>query len=67
MVANGIVDVTSIKLQLRDWVKTNIKPAPHPTNKRWYPSDKTIRTHVYLSRQGAVKDDQLKVAHWVNI
>lgn len=52
MAHTAIVDVNSVKAQLKDFVQTCLftrATAPPTSNKKFYPTHQTIYNHMYLA------------------
>lgn len=65
MVHEGISDPGIIRVQLRNFVKSLGDEIPHPSNNRFYPSDATIRNHIYKAKDSRLIDDQANIYKWV--
>lgn len=67
LVLQGIINPGLIRVQLCQYVK-EVMPdnLPHPTNRRFYPSDKTIRNHIYQAKKTRLADDQKNLCDWVS-
>lgn len=63
----NITDPGVLRVQFCAYVKTLFKTLPHPTNKRFYPDNKAIRNHTYMSKNENLKDEQAKVTDLVKI
>ncbi|KAH3791813.1 hypothetical protein DPMN_145303 [Dreissena polymorpha] len=62
LVQNNTIEPGVIKSHIGEFVRTICATQPHPSNKRFYPSDKTIRNHVYKARTDKLQEEQSNLA-----
>ncbi|XP_053398843.1 uncharacterized protein LOC123558183 [Mercenaria mercenaria] len=48
MCQSGVTNLDAMRTLLNSYVKDICRPLPHPSNKRFYPSDKCISNHMYI-------------------
>ncbi|XP_045172229.2 uncharacterized protein LOC123534181 isoform X2 [Mercenaria mercenaria] len=56
----GVSSVDAVRSLLNSYVQDICKPLPHPSNTRFYPSNKCISNHIYKAKIKEKKEDMYK-------
>ena len=61
----GVRNMQEMREHIKIFVKDVCDTLPHPTNKRFYPSDKLISNHMFVGENMPASEDQEQLGEMV--